>query len=197
MVYVFALLLGLRTALDNPARQTFVSEMVPREHLSNAVGLNSATFNAARLVGPGVAGLLIAWFGTGPVFLINAASFGAVLISLSRMRTRELRITPPTPRAKGQLRDGFRYVWHRPDIMLILVDRLRRRHLRDELPDDDRLHRHVDLPQGRGGVRHPRLHHGDRLAGRRAAVGPPGAAAAAATSSARPSRSACSRRSTA
>ncbi len=121
MVYAFALLLGAATALDNPARQTFVSEMVPREHLSNAVGLNSASFNAARLVGPGVAGLLIAWIGTGPVFLINAASFGAVLISLSRIRTRELRVTPPTPRAKGQLRDGFRYVWHRPDIMLILV----------------------------------------------------------------------------
>jgi MFS family permease len=121
MVYGFALLLGIATALDNPARQTFVSEMVPREHLSNAVGLNSATFNAARIVGPGVAGLLIAWVGTGPVFLINAASFAAVLISLFRMRTRELRVTPRVPRAKGQLTDGLRYVWHRPDIMLILV----------------------------------------------------------------------------
>jgi hypothetical protein len=121
MVYGFALALGAATALDNPARQTFVSEMVPREHLSNAVGLNSATFNAGRLIGPGIAGLLIAWVGTGPVFMINAASFAAVLISLTRMRTRELRVTPVTPRAKGQLRDGFRYVWHRPDIMLILV----------------------------------------------------------------------------
>jgi MFS family permease len=121
MVYGFALALGAVTALDNPARQTFVSEMVPREHLSNAVGLNSATFNAGRLIGPGIAGLLIAWVGTGPVFMINAASFGAVLISLTRMRTPELRVTPVTARAKGQLRDGFRYVWHRPDIMLILV----------------------------------------------------------------------------
>jgi MFS family permease len=121
MVYGFALLLGAATAIDNPARQTFVSEMVPHEHLSNAVGLNSATFNAGRLIGPGVAGLLIAWVGTGPVFLINAASFLAVLISLWRMRTRELRVTPAAVRAKGQLRDGFRYVWHRPDIMLILV----------------------------------------------------------------------------
>jgi MFS family permease len=121
MVYGFALALGAATALDNPARQTFVSEMVPREHLSNAVGLNSATFNAGRLIGPGIAGLLIAWVGTGPVFMINAASFGAVLISLTRMRTRELRVTPVTRRAKGQLRDGFQYVWHRPDIMLILV----------------------------------------------------------------------------
>ncbi len=121
MVYGFALLLGATTALDNPARQTFVSEMVPREHLPNAVGLNSATFNAARIVGPGIAGLLIAWVGTGPVFMINAASFGAVLISLSRMRTRELRITPAAVRAKGQLRDGLRYVAARPDIVLILV----------------------------------------------------------------------------
>jgi MFS family permease len=95
--------------------------MVPREHLPNAVGLNSATFNAARIVGPGLAGLLIAWIGTGPVFMINAASFGAVLISLSRMRTRELRITPAAVRAKGQLRDGLRYVAARPDIVLILV----------------------------------------------------------------------------
>jgi MFS family permease len=121
MVYGFALLLGAATALDNPARQTFVSEMVPREHLPNAVGLNSAAFNAARIVGPGMAGLLIAWIGTGPVFMINAASFGAVLISLSRMRTRELRITPAAVRAKGQLRDGLRYVAARPDIVLILV----------------------------------------------------------------------------
>jgi MFS family permease len=121
MVFAFALLLGCVTALDNPARQTFVSEMVPHEHLSNAVGLNSATFNAGRIVGPGVAGLLIAWFGTGPVFLINAVSFGAVMISLSRMRVRELRITPPALRAKGQLRDGIRYVAARPDIVLIMV----------------------------------------------------------------------------
>jgi MFS family permease len=121
MVYGFALLLGVATALDNPARQTFVSEMVPREDLPNAVGLNSASFNAARIIGPGIAGLLIAWIGTGPVFLVNAASFAAVLISLSRMRTRELRITPATPRAKGQMRDGLRYVLARPDILLILV----------------------------------------------------------------------------
>jgi MFS family permease len=121
MVYGFALLLGVATALDNPARQTFVSEMVPREDLPNAVGLNSASFNAARIIGPGIAGLLIAWIGTGPVFLVNAASFAAVLISLSRMRTRELRVTPATPRAKGQMRDGLRYVFARPDIMLILV----------------------------------------------------------------------------
>lgn len=121
MVFGFALALGCVTALDNPARQTFVSEMVPREHLSNAVGLNSATFNAGRIIGPGIAGLLIAWFGTGPVFLINGASFGAVLISLSRMRVRELRITPPMVRAKGQLRDGMRYVASRPDIVLIMA----------------------------------------------------------------------------
>jgi MFS family permease len=121
MVFTFALLLGCVTALDNPARQTFVSEMVPREHLSNAVGLNSATFNAGRIVGPGVAGLLIAGFGTGPVSMINAASFGAVMISLSRMRVRDLRITPASPRAKGQLRDGLRYVGSRPDILLIMA----------------------------------------------------------------------------
>ena len=85
--YVLAALLGAAAAIDSPARQAFVSEMVPREDLSNAVGLNSASFHAARIIGPGLAGLLIAWVGTGPVFLINAVSFLAVIASLVRMRT--------------------------------------------------------------------------------------------------------------
>jgi MFS family permease len=95
--------------------------MVPREDLSNAVGLNSASFNFARLIGPGLAGILIAWVGTGPVFLINGASFLAVIASLLSMRSSELMPSPRVSRDKGQLRDGLRYVRGRPDIILILV----------------------------------------------------------------------------
>lgn len=119
-IYLLAFAQGVATALDNPTRQTFVSEMVPHESLSNAVGLNSASFNAARLIGPGVAGLVIAAFGTGPAFFINTLSFVAVLFALWQMRPDELR---PAPRArgKGQMRDGLRYVRGRPDIMLIMA----------------------------------------------------------------------------
>jgi MFS family permease len=94
---------------------------VSREDLSNAVGLNSASFHAARIVGPGLAGLLIAWVGTGPVFLINAATFAGTLFSLTHMRVSELAPTPPVDRRKGQLREGLRYVRRRPDIVLIMV----------------------------------------------------------------------------
>jgi MFS family permease len=119
-VFLLALVQGVATALDNPARQTFVSEMVPHESLSNAVGLNSASFNGARLIGPGVAGLVIAAVGTGPAFFLNTLSFVAVLFALSRMRTAELNITP-RHRGKGQIREGLRYVRGRPDIILIMA----------------------------------------------------------------------------
>ena len=120
-VYVLAALLGVVGAIDAPARQAFVSEMVPIEDLPNAVGLNSASFHGGRLLGPGVAGLLIHWFGTGPVFLINAASFGAVLVSLLRMRVADLRPAPRPARGRGAVREGLRYVRHRPDLVLTLV----------------------------------------------------------------------------
>lgn len=119
--YLLAFLLGVGAAFDAPVRQAFVSEMVPREHLSNAVSLNSASFNAARLIGPGLAGLMIAWVGTGPVFLINAASFGAVLLSLALMPRAELHPARRTERGPGQLREGLRYVQDRPDLKLILT----------------------------------------------------------------------------
>jgi MFS family permease len=119
--YALALALGVAAAVDAPARQAFVSEMVPREDLSNAVGLNSASFHAARIIGPGLAGLLIAWVGTGPVFLINAATFAGTLFSLTHMRTAELSPAPRTERGRGQLREGLRYVRGRPDILLIMA----------------------------------------------------------------------------
>ncbi|MCU1536878.1 MAG: major facilitator superfamily 1, partial [Humibacillus sp.] len=118
-VYVLALLQGIATAVDNPARQTFVSEMVDVDHLPNAVALNSASFNLGRLVGPGVAGLVIAWFGIAPALFINSATFLFVLLALLRLRASEL--TPsPRARGKGQIREGLRYVRGRPDLILVM-----------------------------------------------------------------------------
>jgi MFS family permease len=120
-VYLMAALLGIVAAIDGPARQAFVSELVPMEDLPNAVGLNSASFHSGRLIGPGIAGLLISWLGTGPVFLINAATFGAVVFSLTHMRLSELRKQPRTGGGKGSVRAGLSYVKHRPDLILILA----------------------------------------------------------------------------
>ena len=120
-VYVLAALLGVAAAVDAPARQTFVSELVGTEDLPNAVGLNSASFHAGRLLGPGVAGLLIHWFGTGPVFLINGVTFGAVVVSLLRMKVADLRPQAKSRRGGGSVRDGIGYVRKRPDIVLLLV----------------------------------------------------------------------------
>lgn len=119
-VYLFALLLGCVTAFDAPARQTFVSELVGEEHLTNAVALNSTSFNAARMVGPAVAGLLIASAGTGWVFVINALSYLGVLLSLSMLRLAELHRRGKAPRAEGGLLAGLRYVWSRPDLKTVL-----------------------------------------------------------------------------
>lgn len=120
-VYGFALALGCVTAFDAPARQTFVAELVDETHLSNAVALNSTSFNAARMIGPAVAGVLIAAIGTGWVFLANAVSFAAVILALSRLRLGEMRAAHPgKARKQGSLMDGFRYVRGRPDLRAIL-----------------------------------------------------------------------------
>jgi MFS family permease len=125
-VYVLAFVFGAAAAFDVPARQAFVNEMVGQDQLANAVGLNSASFNLGRVIGPAVAGLLIAWMGsgvtaTGWVILLNAASYLAVIVSLTRMRAAELKPTDPVLRARGQLRAGLRYVRSRPDIMLMMA----------------------------------------------------------------------------
>jgi MFS family permease len=120
-VYVFAFLLGCVTAFDSPTRQTFVSELVGEDELSNAVGLNSTSFNAARMIGPAIAGVLIASAGSGWVFVINAASFAAVLCSLCLLRVRELHLNPKALRTRGSFAEGFRYVWKRPDLKAVLV----------------------------------------------------------------------------
>lgn len=120
-VYGFALALGAVAALDQPVRQTFVAELVPASGMSNAVGLNSTSFNAARLIGPGLAGLLIAAVGTGWVFVINGVSFAATILALVLMRTSELHPMPVATRAKGQIREGVRYVRGRSDILVIMA----------------------------------------------------------------------------
>jgi MFS family permease len=120
-VYVLAGLLGCVSAIDGPARQTFVADMVPAERLSNAVSLNSASFNAARMIGPGLAGLLIAWVGTGWVFVINAVSFAATILALWRMRADQLQPVPHAERGKGQIREAVRYVRKRTDIIVVMV----------------------------------------------------------------------------
>jgi MFS family permease len=120
-VYVFALLLGCVTAFDSPARQTFVSELVVEADLSNAVALNSTSFNAARMIGPAIAGVLIGTLGSGWAFLVNAASFAGVLCSLSLLRVGELHQRNRAPRTRGSLAEGFRYVWKRPDLKAVLL----------------------------------------------------------------------------
>lgn len=119
--YLAALCLGIASAVDAPARQSFVSELVGQDNIANAVALNSASFNTARLTGPAVAGVLIAWVGTGPVFLLNAASYAAVVISLFLIRSTELVPATRAARGKHQVAEGVNYVRRRPDLMLVMV----------------------------------------------------------------------------
>lgn len=120
-VYGFAFLLGCVTAFDAPARQAFVSDLVDDGHLANAVALNSTSFNAARMIGPAVAGALIATVGEGWLFLINAGTYAAVLASLSFLRVHLLNPHERPAREAGSLMAGFRYVWQRPDLVAVLV----------------------------------------------------------------------------
>ncbi len=120
LMYVLAAALGVLTAFDNPARQAFVSDLVAYQNMSNAVALNAASFNLARLVGPALAGVLIVAVGTGWVFLINAASFLVLIAVLVLIRVRELNPRTPFGRATG-LADGFRYVAGRSDLMVTFL----------------------------------------------------------------------------
>jgi MFS family permease len=120
-VCVLAVLLGLNNAFENSARQAFVREMVGKDELRNAITLNSVTVNAARAVGPAVGGILIATVGIGICFLLNAASFVAVVTSLLIMDRSALRPSTPAPRAKGQLREGLRYAAETPTIAIPLA----------------------------------------------------------------------------
>ncbi len=121
MVDVFALCYGLISTIDNPTRQSFVIEMVGEAQLRNAVTLYSGLVNLARVIGPSIAGVLIATIGLAPCFILNGLSYVAVVIMLAVMRTSELRTPVPTPRASGQLRAGFRYVASTPVLRNVLL----------------------------------------------------------------------------
>jgi len=114
MVYILAFSLGMVNVFDNPTRQTFYIELVGPDNLRNAVTLYSTLVNLARIIGPAIAAALIAAFGLAPCFIINGISYAAVVIMLGMMRVNELLVTPPVPRAKGQIQEGFKYVFSTP-----------------------------------------------------------------------------------
>ena len=120
-VYLLAFGLGLVTVVDNPTRQAFAVEMVGKDGMANAIALNSAVFNLARIAGPAIAGLVIAAVGTPAAFVVNAASYGAVLIGLKLMRPGELHAVPRPRRGPGQLREAMSYVRARPTLWMPLV----------------------------------------------------------------------------
>jgi MFS family permease len=120
-VYALAAVLGVVNLFDNPARQTFMIEMVGRDGLPNGVSLNAVVMNASRIVGPAIGGVIITAFGLGVCFLVNAASYLAVIVALAMMRTDELAPSPAVARSKGQVRAGFRYAWHTPVVRSTLA----------------------------------------------------------------------------
>ena len=120
-VYLLAFALGMVTVVDNPTRQSFAVEMVGRDGMANAIALNSAVFNLARIAGPAVAGLVIGLVGTPAAFLVNAASYGAVIIGLKLMRPEELHQVKHTRRSTGQLREALAYVRARPQLWMTMV----------------------------------------------------------------------------
>jgi MFS family permease len=120
-ICLLAAMLGLNNAFENPSRQSFMLEMVGPDYLRNAVSLNSVMVNAARVIGPAVGAILIATVGTGICFLVNAASFIPVVASLTSMDQRALNPVEPTPRARGQLREGFRYVRSHRELAIPLL----------------------------------------------------------------------------
>jgi MFS family permease len=121
MVWVLAFLMGVVNVVDNPTRQSFAVEMVGPEDLANAVGLNSVIINSSRIIGPAIAGLLIATVSLSAAFLVNAVSFVAVIASLATMDVQALQRARPVPRAKGQVRAGLRYAWSLPDLRIPLL----------------------------------------------------------------------------
>lgn len=121
MVFVLAIILGFVQMVDSPTRQTFIMEMVGGNKLTNAISLNTIEVNVARVIGPLFAAALIAGLGIGWCFLINAFSYVAVLACLAAMRGTELYGRPPVVKARGQLMEGFRYVWHTPVLRNVLI----------------------------------------------------------------------------
>lgn len=120
-IYALAFAQGVITAFDNPARRAFVVEMVPKDMVANAVSLNSTVMTGSRIVGPAAAGLLVVTVGFGWAFLLDGLSYIAVIYGLLLMRSEELHASTPTAKAKGQVREGLRYVRSQPDLFVPLV----------------------------------------------------------------------------
>lgn len=121
MVYILAAMFGIINSLDSPTRQTFVFEMVGRDNLSNAITLNSTEINLARIIGPAIAGLIIASAGLSICFFLNAVSYLAVLLCLFLMDSKELNISKPAEKVQGQLMNGFKYIWDTPILRNVLT----------------------------------------------------------------------------
>ncbi len=121
MIYTLAVVWGLATALDNPTRQTFMHEMAGPEETRNAVALNALEVNLARFIGPAIAGVLIVWVGLAPLFLLNALSYAGTMVALLMINSSLLHRAPLVARAKGQLRQGFRYVWGHTELRTVLL----------------------------------------------------------------------------
>lgn len=121
MLYVLALALGVINAIDNPTRQTFVHELVGAAQLQNAVGLNSIIVNVSRVIGPAIAGVLVAKAGLAWCFILNGVSFGAVVVCLARMRVSDLKRSAPVEAVKGQTLEGFSYAWRTPVVRTVLL----------------------------------------------------------------------------
>ena len=161
-VYVIATLFGVVNLFDNPARQTFVSEMVGRDLMPNAISLNSVVMNSARVIGPAIGGVLIFAVGLAACFLFNAASYVAVIVALFMMRPGELHRRPVVVRAKGQVREGLRYVWSTPGLRDPLLAMAVVGHLRLQLHDHPAPAGHPYLPRGGRHVQRPHGGHGHR-----------------------------------
>ena len=161
-VYLLAGLLGVVNLFDNPARQTFMIEMVGRDDLANAVSLNPSLMNMSRVVGPAIGGVIITVFGLGVCFFVNAASYVAVIIGLAMMRTANCTATTPVPRARGQVREGFRYVWRTPALRNVLLCRGTHRDLRLQLHGHPGPAGQGDLPRRCRDLRRADVVHGCR-----------------------------------
>ena len=166
-VFVLALLFGIGTAFDNPARQSFVAEVAGPEHLPNAIGLNSASFHGARIVGPALAGLVIAAFGSGWAIMTNALTYLAFLVALLLIDRSRLHLSEPAARAKRQIREGLAYVRRHDKILLVMCVAFFVGTFGMNFQMTSALMAQQEFGLGAGGVRRPRLHHRRRLAGRR------------------------------
>ena len=167
MIYGLSLLIGCVTVIDNPTRQSFVTEMVGSDLVANAVSLNSAVFNASRIIGPAIAGVAIATVGLPWTFLINAVSFIAVIWGLRAMDPARLVVSKPVTRERGQVRAGLRYVWEERRLRYTVLLVADRRDVRSQLQRRAPALRSLHVRRGRRRVRLPDVDARSRCTDRR------------------------------